>query len=220
MSTSKERAMTPKMWLLRSTQKAALSAEAFLRAHRDFLTSGDLRSIAAPILARIETREIMPTPGLQLLREAILAHSIQVEADQAKAKLQAKTEAEESADELLHGKQWRAVIYNQKGEIQTRVKETGEIVDLDETFPTAAAADRWTDRRLVESASDCFGVVSSLTMMRQDGTPISNTVLRGDAIARLLKAPKQPFGKKVGTRDDKLSFGVKAHPSHAHFSHG
>jgi len=208
--------MTIKSWLRKSTSPK-LSALAFLQASRQFLETGELASLTSPILRRIDQGELMPTPALPLLQDILLTHSLQVEARKAEAKLMAALDAE---GEGGTAKPWEATIYDAKGDVQTRLTEEGKEEDLQKSFALASEADRWTDRRLFEGASDWYGVIQHATITRSDGEPISTVVMRQDALARILKAPKSPFSKKTGTRDNKLSFGVKVQQSHAKFSHG
>lgn len=209
--------MTPKMFLFKAGTKAANSATAFLQQYRSFLETGELCEVTSPILRMLDDNDILPTPALELIREAVTVHHIRTEAAKAERRLMETLDNEGQGKAV---KNWIAIVYNQKGEVQTRVNANGKEEELDKSFELASDADRWADRRLFEGASDWYAVISHSRMMRADGDPISNVIMRQDAIARILKIKKGPMSKKTGTRDGKLSFGVKAHQDHAHFSRG
>lgn len=206
MSNDK-RPMTPKMFLYRSNA-AKVSAIAFLAAHRAFLETGELAEVTSPILRMLDESTLLPTPALDLIREAVTVHTIRVEAEKAERRLLESLDGESQGKTV---KNWIACVYDSKG---------NPIEDLEKSFELASDADRYVDRKLFDGASDWYGVVSHSRIMRADGDPISNIILRQDAIARILKIKKGPMSKKTGTRDGKLSFGVKAHQDHAHFSRG
>ena len=226
--------MSIKGWLHKSNTKAAASAEGFLQAHRSFLETGELASITTPILKMVDEGALFPTPALELLQAEVLAYIVQADAAKAANRIAESAEGESIAS--VTRKSWTATVYNAKGEVQTVSWEenvevlspTGERVtkkvtktkDLRQSFDLCADADRWSDRRLFDGASDWFATVEHSTMLRADGTAISTTIMRQDSIARILKQKKQPFAKKTGSRDSKLSWGAKVSQSRAHFSRG
>ena len=213
MSNDNKRPMTPKMFLFKAGTKAANSAIAFIQSYRSFLETGELCEVTSPILARIDSREIMPTVGLEEIKAAVMAHSIRKNAEEAERKLMASLDAESAGGS---SKNWISTIFDSKGQVV--LDKDGK--ELSMSFDLASMADRWTDRKLFESASDTFGVIQSNRLFRANGDPISTVVMRADAIARILKIKKGPMSKKTGSRDSALSFGVKAHQDHAHFSRG
>jgi hypothetical protein len=187
-----ERKMTLKGFLHKSTTKAANSATAFLAAHREFLQTGELALFTTPILLRVDSKDLMPTPALEEIKAVVLAHHL----------------AEV------------ATIYNSKtGEVVQEKNDEGKLVDLKQSFDDSVRAEGWTDRRLFDNPG-CFGVVESTKLFRQDGTAFAATILRDDSIARILKRPKAPVMKAQKKSGGKLSFGVKVKPSHASFSRG
>ena len=110
--------------------------------------------------------------------------------------------------------------YNAKGEVQTRIDPQGKVKDLIDGFDTGSLAQGWADRRLFDGAPDWFAVMEHTKMFTKDGDPLSNTILRDDAIGRILKQPKGAVMKSKPQSTSKLGFGVKAKQSHAHFSKG
>jgi hypothetical protein len=214
--SKKTRNMSIKGWLHKASGK--VSATAFLASHREWLLSGDLSPVTSPILVKLDSKEILPTVALTDLRSVLLGHMVAKEAAKAE-------------DDLLNPKgiagrrdgtrkPWVATIYNAKGEIQTRVKEDGSIEDLQKGFDKSSDADRWVDRRLFDGAPDWFGTVSHTTLCNKEGDPISTVIMRDDAIARILRQPKDAVMKVKSKTTDKLSFGVKVHNDHSTFSGG
>lgn len=210
----KERKMTAKGFLHKATTQGAKSAEGFIAAHRVWLETGELAQFTSPILAKLDAKEVYPTPALQALTAVVLGHML--------AENVAKAEASLDGGGSVTAKAWTATIFNAKGEIQTRKNEnTGEDKDLVQNFDSSSDADRWCDRRLFDGESDWFGTVTSNKMTGKDGQPISTVILRQDAIARILAQPKGPACRKTGGSTSKLSFGMKAAvTTRASFSHG
>ena len=218
--SSKPRVMTVKGFLHKANGKAANSAGAFISAHRAWLETGELSEVTSPILRLMDSGDMFPTPALEEIKLAVLTHSIRVNAEKAERELMASLDKENSPSGNRTTKNWVATVYNAKGKIVMQENAKGELVELQQNFLLASDADRWIDRRLFEGEPDNFGVVSHTKLTGKDGTALSTTIMRQDAIARILKRPSQGAAKKVGVRDGKLSFGVKAHQSHCHFSHG
>jgi len=205
---SNDKKVTVKSWLRKASGK--VSAEAFIAASREFLQTGELAPLTTPILAQVDSKALLPTPALENLQSVILSHYLAVELRKAEDKIAASAER---ADNAI--KNWMVTIFDSKGVIQTRVNDKGETVELQESFELASTADNWADRRLfLDCTSDCHAIVAHTAL------PIETRVERGDAIARILKPTKGPVSKKMGSRDGKLSFGVKAIQSRASFSRG
>lgn len=209
----KERVMTPKGFLHKSTTKAAASAAAFLAQHRAWLLTGELAKVTQPILAKVDSGEIMPTPALPLIQKAVMDHMH----EESRIKGEA---AMKRAEEGPEPKNWTATILDSKGNVCTRVNSEGKIEELVKGFEKAQDADRWCDRRLVEGAPDWYGVVTHATMQNGQGEPLSNVILRSDALARVLATGKGPVMKQTSKGGGALSFRPKAKGDHFHFSKG
>jgi hypothetical protein len=209
-NTKKIRNMTAKGFLHKASGKH--SASAFLEQHREWLLTGDLANVTAPILLSLDNREIMPTPALEAIKGVVLGHMLAKEtATFTEALLNPKTGSK---------KPWQATIFDAAGNIQTRVKENGEIEELQKTFDTCSLADGWTDRRLFEGACDWFGVVAHTTLVTKDGDPFAQTILRDDAMARIFKHKPGSVCKVKSQTTPRLGFGVKASQDRAVFSKG
>lgn len=194
MTTQK---MTIKSWLRKSNGK--VSAMAFLQAHKDFLMTGTLAQFSEPILAKVDSGEVMPTIGLEALKSLVLSHHL---AEESARLNRQNVKAEPKVKDYV------ATIYSADGE---------EV--LTEGFDKLSDADRWTDRRLFAGTSDHYGVVS-MTKVLSDGEPIATVVLRGDSIARILKAKKGAVMRVKPKTTSSLGFGVKAKNDHCSFSAG
>lgn len=215
MSEKKERNMTAKGFLHKAGTKAAASAAAFLSQHRAWLETGTLASLTSPILRKLDDRELMPTPALEAIKSVVLGHMI---ASEIRKGEEAMAKAQEGSTKAP--KNWIATIYNAKGEVCTRTNAKGEVEDLEESFDLSQEADRWTDRRLFEGAPDWYGIVAHVSLKNKEGDPLSTVIMRNDAIARIMKAPKGAVMRKTGGSTSKLSFGVKAKNDVSKFSHG
>lgn len=207
----KTRAMTERGFLHKASGK--VSAIAFLTTHREWLLSGELAPLTSPILVKLDRKEILPTPALESIKGLLLSHMMAKQASKAE-------DAILNPKEAPAPKPWMATIYNGKGEVQTRIKEDGEEETLQKGFEHASEADRWSDRRLFDGASDWFSVVSHTTILNGEGEPLSTIIMRDDAIGRMLKAPKGAVCKPQSKTTGKLSFGVKVTNDRAVFSKG
>lgn len=216
---STERKMTVKGFLHKSTQKAAASAKGFIDAHRAWLETGDLAEVTSPILRMLDEGQVFPTPALDLIKEAVLTHHLRSETKKAETRLAEGQEG--SVGETKTSKPWIARVFDKDGNLVITANTKGDMVELEQAFLLSSDADRWCDRRLFEGAPDWFAVVQHTSITRAiDGEPLTTVIMRQDAIARILKKPVSAAVKKTGSRDGKLSFGVKVSQSRAVFSHG
>jgi hypothetical protein len=212
METKKPRNMSAKGFLHKASGK--VSAAAFIEQHTAWLLTGDLADFTAPILKAVADKELMPTPALAALTNVVLGHMIATENAKAEdALLNPKTRDKKSYP-------WIATVLNAKGEVQTRVKEDGSIENLEKGFEKSSDADRWCDNRLFDGACDWYATVSHTSIINRHGNPLSTIILRDDAIARKLQAPKGAVMKQHSQTTDKLSFGVKCGNDRAVFSKG
>lgn len=216
MSTDKkERNMTPRGFLHKSNTKAGASASGFLAQYRSYLETGELAEVTSPILRKLDDKALMPTPALEAIKAVVLIHMIAKDAEKANDSIQNPAKGS-----TARVKPWTSTIYNAKDEIQTRINDDGEEVELVASYDHPQDAERWVDRRLFEGQSDWYGVCvhSTITI---NGKPLTTTISRGDSIARLLKQKKGPVMQpQKGNGDGKLGFGAKVKESRCHFSKG
>jgi hypothetical protein len=205
MADTKERKMTPKGFLHKTTTKAANSAIAFLAQYRDYLTTGELKDRTSPIIAQVDAGELLPTPALKEIQYAVMTHII--ESDVAKAEKVAEPGVKQTR------KPWRTSIYDAAGVLQTRINGKGEEEDLIQGFDLSQRASEWGDRRLFEGTHGWYAIVEHTVIPN-----ISSRIERGDAMARILKQPKGPAIHQKGKSTKTLGFGVKAKQTRVTFS--
>ena len=204
----KTRALTPKLLLHYSTTSASNSAIGFINKYREYLETGELSPRVSPLLNRLDSKELLPTPCLDLIREAVVAHLI--------AKDVASFEASQNAPASHSApKQWIAKVVDESGVIQTRIKENGEEVEMLQPFDKASDAMRWIDRRLALDSHFSFHgeIVHSPTQRIE---MIEYRV----ALGRFYKQAKKPVMHQPGKGSQKLSFGGKVSQTRVSFSHG
>lgn len=204
---SDNRKMSAKGFLHKANLKAGNSASAFLLAHREWLTTGEIASIAMPILAKVEANEIMPTPALQEIKNAVFNHMIASEISKAE-------KAIEKAQEPGSTKAHVATILDENGKIATHINAKGNEEDLIKSFDLPQEAMRWVIRRLIEAAPNSYAVIDHIKTVQQE------IVTRDDAFAIEFRTKKGPVMKAHSKTTSKLSFGVKASQDHASFSRG
>jgi hypothetical protein len=216
MTEKKARAMSLKGFLHKSTGKAALAASGFIAAHREFLLTGELALFTAPILSKVDSRELLPTPALEEIKAVVLAHHL---AEEIRTQEEKMARANEPSERKT--KAYVATIYDAKtGEVVQVTNDKGKVVDLTESFEDGTRAEGWTDRRLFDGAPHWFGVVTATKLFKQDGSNFTANIQRDDSIARILRKPKAPVMKAQKKSGGRLSFGVKCHESRASFSRG
>ena len=207
----KTRQMTPKGFLAKMNTKAANSAVAFIQQYRKFLTTGEVAEVTSPIIAKVDSGELLPTPAMNEIGFAIMSHIIQVDA----AKMDAKLNGESKGGRVSKPKNWVATVYDEKGVIQTRINAKGEVEDLIKGFDLGQDADRWAMRRLYEGASDWYAEVLHSFIPN-----VGSRIERSDAIAFIDKKPKGPAIHQKGKSTKSLGFGTKVGQTRVTFSHG
>ncbi len=205
----KERKMTPKGFLAKTQTKAANSAIAFLAQYREYLTTGEVAEATSPIVAKVDSGELLPTPALREIQYAVMTHIIK--ADEKKLEQSATGGGGKTGTR----KSWRATVYDAAGNVATRVKADGEVEDLIKGFDLSQDADRWCDRRLFDGTHGWYAEVEHTIIPN-----IKARIDRADAVARILKKPKGPTVAVRGKSTKTLGFGVKAKESRSSFSRG
>jgi hypothetical protein len=198
--------MSVKGFLRKST--TAKSALGFLAAYRDYMVNGELAPVLSPIVDKVDSGELMPTPAVSLISHAVMAHIIACDQQKLEKAIEAKEDGPTST------KPWLTTIYNSSDVVQTRLNAQGEEEDLIKGFGDASSADRYADRNLIECSSDCYAVVESTTMK------VRTVILRADAMARLLRNKKGPVIHQKGKSTKRLGFQMTCKESRARFSNG
>lgn len=203
-----ERKMGPR-GLLQKANSAKIGAKAFIDAHREYLTTGELAYVTGPIVAKIDAGELYPTPGMQELKVAVMSHIMLIDAMKAEEKEQEAKAGKPGKT----SKPFMACVRDGSGAMLSM--PDGK--PMKATFDLPQRASGWIDRRLFESSPDCYGEVTHLKA--HNPATATDTILRDDSIARILKTPMGPVCK--GTKSSgTLGFGVKVKPSKVTFSHG
>lgn len=189
--------MTEKSFLHKSRGK--VSAAAFLAQHREYLSTGTLASLTLPVLAKLDSGELLPTPALEELRQAVLAHML--------AKAVKKGERAMNAPRVTKRSMYNATIFLKNGSIA--VKDEEETSPLVKGFDDSISAQNWADRRLALQEPGAYAVIrASDREMRVD---------RDESIARLYR-DKRLTSMKSSSNDGKWQMRVRN--DHAYFSRG
>ena len=194
-----QKTMTLKGFVRKAT--LAKSAIGFLDAQKEFIRQ---HSFLAPTLADYEGGKVAATAALNVIRDIAFAHM--VDADIEKARARGAREPKEKAP-----KSYTVVLFH---------KEGSRIVDGESKgFDTLQEADGWADRKLFADASTVHAEILT-PMMGKNNQAIKFTIMRQDAIARILKAKKGPMMKNSSSRSGSLSFKPRAKNDTCHFSRG
>jgi hypothetical protein len=198
--------MSVKKFLFKAGTKAANSASEFINNHRSFLMNDEMFGVVGSIVNRFDARELLPTPALSDIKAAVLSYQIQNEVKKAEAKIL----ADKAKETNKVPKNYVASIYSADGNLV-----------IEKPFDMPQDGMRFLDRQLADgsSASDYFGVLLSTKIIIK-GEYMAEVVLRQDALARILKAGKSPFMKKMGVSNSSISWGVKAKQTKSVFSGG
>jgi hypothetical protein len=193
------RNMTAKGFFKKSESKAAASVEAFLAAHKEWLLNGEASYCTAPVVARLDAGELLPTPALQAIREAVMGHLMLID-------MLGATDRKEEAEEKKS-----AAPKTPKPFIAYILDEYKNVM-LKKGFDLPQRASEWVDRRLVENGSECSGEVA------HKGKPWE-AITREESLARILGTRKSSqVCKSMGSSDGNWRMACK--PSKAIFSHG
>jgi hypothetical protein len=221
--------ITPTGFLVKlNTQKAMKSAAGFIQAHREYLTTGELAAETAQIVSRFEAGMIPATPALDLIRDAVIAHTLKRSEKVEKAE-------KEPSEPRSSSKHYAArIIDAATGETATEQVEVAETFKdkdgnektryvletkkLAKCFALPQEAQRWADRRLVDGSPSWYATVTQTNAVHKDHAV--ETIERDDSIARLLGKPRMPVTKSVQYGGSKIGWEPKCSQSVAKFSRG
>lgn len=179
--------MNHKQFLVKSGS-AKVSAMAFIQSAREFLCTGELSQLTQPILSKVDSREVMPTPALDELRQIVYNHML----------LQAQVKVN-SPKQVQATKNYLASVYDSEGELLES-----------KYFDSSVSAESWIDNQIVESVDD-YGVITC------SHTNIEIKVNRLDSIRRKWCDKGSPIMSKKGTSHSWKNMKVgntKVHFSH------
>jgi len=203
--------MTLKGFLYKASGK--ISAQAFLSQHREWLENGEVKEIISPILSKVDTGEMYPTPALEEIRLAVYSHMMAresqiIEEKKEKDLLRKKFFASKAGKFL-------STIYDNDNNIVTELKNKDGIeeeVELVKHHNMPQDAVRWIDRKLID-LPNCFGIIEYMGKYY-------STVERSDSLFRVLKKPAKCACRKTAATQSRLSFGMKVYNDVARFSRG
>ena len=201
------RSMSPKGFLHKTTTKAAGSALAFIAQYREWLETSEVASVASPIIAKLDAGELLPTPALIEIKNAVFAHMLVLDCEKAEKSIEKAQTAKEPKAHV-------GIIYTESGVIATRINNEGDEEELIKQFDLPQDAIRWIDRRLVEAAPRSYATLDHTRTVQCE------TITRDDSFARVFKEGKGAVCKPQTKSTPRLGFGVSAHPSKSTFSHG
>src|SRR5208282_2142241 len=144
----KPRKMSCKGFLSKAT-KPNISAAGFLSQHREYMLSGEMSIVLAPIIVKVDTGEIEAIPALDMAATLAMHHINATNILKGQRSIQSQgTGATKVSRSPRKIKDWTAAIYNSEDVIQIRTKENGEEEEMYKEFDKSSEADRWIDRRL------------------------------------------------------------------------
>ncbi len=211
--SKKERKMTEKGFVFKCGTKAANSAAAFIAAHRDFLLTGTLKSVTEPILNKMDEGNILPTPALEELKNAVFTHMIIREGEAIENSI-GKTR------EYSSNKNHIATIYDKDNNVLTFVNSKGETKDLVKSFNLPQEAERWADLRLVEQAAGSYAIVIHSNTNQQSVISRETSYMQQGSLSRIFKQKKTALHKIISKGSGSLKPKMKCKHDHASFSRG
>lgn len=225
--------MNPRTFLDKAN--AAKSAEAFLAAHWEYITKGEIAAQAEPFVVKLQNRTMMPTSALQFIKTAVFNH---MQLQQAEKEEQIAEKARKLTSGPAKNKPYIGVVYapgeliqeskNEAGEvvkvvipvIATKRNKDGEEFELHEHFESPQAAARWVQRRLAEGPSDHRGeVIWARVISSKTGLPMTDLITYDAAIGALHKKNKSPF-MHLNKVNGRLTSQMKVGQTKTSFSKG
>jgi len=148
-SDKKIRVMSPKGFLHKAN--SAKSALGFMDQYRQYMLTGELASVLSPIVFKVEEGNLLPTPALAEIQNAVFHHIVALETSKAMASMERSNAPKKIKIEREPRipKNWLATILTASGEIATRINSKGEEEELSKEFDDASSADRFCVRRAI-----------------------------------------------------------------------
>lgn len=197
-----KRAITVKSFVNKATS-TRLTAAGFLAQHRDYLSTGEISSITSPILAQVDSGQLLAEDGLKSITNAVFSHMMNQAVRKAEEQL-----AKQDEDN-----------YTSKNHLVKLFNRTGNEIK-EEAFNLGQDAQRAGERWLLNSEPGSYVRIETLKLKTRNGKPFTSTITREDAFASHLRSKKGPVMKGKPVSANKLGFGVRVKQNHCHFSHG
>jgi hypothetical protein len=172
------------------------------------METGEMASVISPILARIDKRELFPTPGLKEIQNAVLSHHLTMEAQKQEI---LQTKRVQIVNTPKPAKNYLAKVFDSKG---------NQLYD-----PTYHQHDtdgiRWIDRRLIKESPGSYGELTNEAIHDEAGEPLLLYIHRDDSMARLFKRKKGPVVERQRTGMNKpFTWYARAKQDKQSFSRG
>jgi len=187
------------------------SAEAFLQAYRDWITTGELSTQTSSILANVDNGSVSPDNGLEAIKNVALMHVLQETASKAERDL-LNTSVESRSEKPIS-----AVILTEDNVVATTTVN-GEERELRANFDHIQEAERWCYNKLSSGGFEWTGKVTHHKIMIKN-SPWVFDISREEALRALRKVTKTPF-MHVNKVSGELKNKMKVNGKQAHFSHG
>ena len=188
-----------------SKMSGRISAESFLKQHREYMLSGELSSVLTPIIEKIDNGELSAKTGLINIQQSSFNYFMDKKAAEAVNSINKSSKPSSQ-------KMYTAAIYNEDGSFATYIDNNGDEKDLIFNTDNSLQAESWCHRKLFDAAPNCYGKVVNKV------TGFVNEVSRDSAIAAILRTG--PIGAYRKTGSDGKSWKMKVKNDHFHFSHG
>jgi len=183
----------------------APGAVKFLADYREFLLA---QASTKPIVDKLDKRELLPTPALEKVYEALRDDFVNGKEPEKDGK-----PGRSPKDQ----KPFYASIRNADGVLQSRTTESGNVVAMEDYFDSYHEAEKYCDRMLVNHASaDSHGEVFWAACPEKVPALRERMIDRNDSIARAF--PKKPG--PVMEKEKKMTGKMKCESTRCHFSHG
>ena len=210
--------MGPRGWLNKSMHLSGKkTAEGFIAEHREFLEQGELASLLSPILAAVDSKDLLPTPALTAMQNLVLGFVLESE---IKAGEKAMAKGAEGGSTGTR-KPWVATIFDKFDRVVSQIDESsGEPHDLIQGFDFAQRAEGWVNRKLFAGEPGMYGLVQHATITIK-GEPLTSRIERDERVFSAMM-PRKPgaFMKNTASKSSALSFRPKASTTRVTFSKG
>lgn len=189
--------------------KGNVSASAYLAANREFLTTGKVGEIAAPVMARLAAGQVYPTPALQELCKLLMGAAISADIARGEASIERAERGEGTT------KPYTATVYDDRGAVAVRVTDEGDEKPMTQNFDAINRADEWCERRLVNDGGPGW-----TAQVRDNRTGKVTEVQRDLAFGRVLKSTGGTVSTGGGGGNGRHAWGMKVSETRPKFSHG
>lgn len=188
-----------------SKMSGRISAEAFLKEHREYMLNGELSCVLTDLVEKIDNNQVSPKTGLVEIQQAAFSYFME---QKAKSAVKSITKSTKPSNKKMYS----AAIYTEDGGIATYLDNDGNEKELIFNTDNPLQGEGWCHRKLFD-LPNCYG------RMVNTKTGYTVEISRDSAIAAILKTGPIGAYKKVGSSGT-LTGKMKAKGDHFHFSRG